>query len=142
MVYTLKLIIRHGINKMLKYILLGAFIGFLVSAYFLNSMTVCCNTAPEATNGYHCTVCTSIRPENTSTLYSQSLVPFIDNNNPNTSYLRIFDDVVFQYIENICPWSICFDGPCVPINLKVTIFDIEKQVLKNKETINYLAEES
>ena len=111
--------------RRLQCILLGALIGFLVSVYFINTMAVCCSTAAEAINGAYCIVCSSNKLENLTTVCSEPPVPLTDHNSLNASYLRIFDEAVFQYNEKICPWSICFEGPCVPINLQVKIFDVD-----------------
>ena len=107
----------------LKCILFGAVIGFFVSMYYINLVAVCCNKADVASHGRHCVICVTNEAKNiTLRLSDPSILPTEKSRLSQTGYLKFFDEKTFQRIENICPSSICEDGPCVPTHLQVTMF--------------------
>jgi hypothetical protein len=106
----------------LKCILFGGVIGFVVSMYFINLVAVCCNTSEEASHGSYCVVCITSEPKHKTVIHSDPPILHAEKNRPSQNgYLKFFDEKTFQRTKDICPSSICEDGPCVPIHLKVVM---------------------
>ena len=99
----------------MKYIFCGVIVGFLMLSNLTGFRKVCCNIKEQSSNKDSCIECKLNKKKIASTINSNS---FSNNEiKPNISYLTFFGERTFQ---NICSFSNCDLGICVPVKLQVS----------------------